>query len=176
MCRNEGIHTAIETNGNTDIEDIKILSELLDYVMIDLKHVDDKKHREYTYSDNKRNLEAIKYYTEHNITEVRIPVIPDFNDSAEEIQGMLDFRDIEENRLAKEYIDRKIEEQKINVNKAEANVERARRKMSEAMAEKKTYEKLRDKAFEEYLIEENRAESKVVDELTSYTYGQKAKA
>lgn len=92
------------------------------------------------------------------------------------IQGKLDFREIDENRLAKEYIDRKIEEQIVNVNKAEANVERARRKMSEAMAEKKTYEKLRDKAFEEYLIEENRAESKVVDELTSYTYGQKTKA
>lgn len=92
------------------------------------------------------------------------------------IQGKLDFREIDENRLAKEYIDRKIEDQIINVNKAEANVERARRKMSEAMAEKKTYEKLRDKAFEEYLIEENRAESKVVDELTSYTYGQKTKA
>lgn len=92
------------------------------------------------------------------------------------VQGKLDFREIDENRLAKEYIDRKIEDQIINVNKAEANVERARRKMSEAMAEKKTYEKLRDKAFEEYLIEENRAESKVVDELTSYTYGQKTKA
>ncbi|MCQ2525902.1 MAG: flagellar export protein FliJ [Lachnospiraceae bacterium] len=92
------------------------------------------------------------------------------------VQGKLDFREIDENRLAKEYIDRKIEDQIINVNKAEANVERARRKMSEAMAEKKTYERLRDKAFEEYLIEENRAESKVVDELTSYTYGQKTKA
>lgn len=91
------------------------------------------------------------------------------------VQGKLDFHDIEDNRLSKEYVDRKIEEQKINVNKAEANVERARRKMADAMAEKKTYEKLRERAFEEYLVEENRAESKVVDELTSYTYGQKTK-
>jgi len=91
------------------------------------------------------------------------------------VKGKLDFHDIEDNRLSKEYVDRKIEEQKINVNKAEANAERARRKMTEAMADKKTYDKLREKAFEEYLVEENRAESKVVDELTSYTYGQKAK-
>lgn len=91
------------------------------------------------------------------------------------LKGKLEFRDIEENKLAGEYVDRKIEEQKVNVNKAEANVERARRKMSEAMADRKTYDKLRERALNEFLAEENRAEGKVVDELTSYTYGQRAK-
>ena len=32
---------------------------------------------------------------------------------------------------------------------------------------------LREKAFEAFLQEENHAESKAIDELTSYTYGQK---
>lgn len=91
------------------------------------------------------------------------------------LKGKLEFREIDENRLSGEYVDRKIEEQKVNVNKAAANVERARRKMSDAMAERKTYDKLREKALNEFLAEENRAEGKVVDELTSYTYGQKAK-
>ena len=35
-------------------------------------------------------LEAIRYYAAHNRTEVRIPVIPSFNDTPEEIQAMLD--------------------------------------------------------------------------------------
>ena len=68
----------------------------------------------------------------------------------------------------------KIEEQTVNVNKAEANVERARRKMADAMADRKTYEKLREKAFEEFVAEENRAEGKAVDELTSYKYSIKS--
>ena len=91
------------------------------------------------------------------------------------IKGKLDFHDIEDNRLAKEFVERKIEEQMINVNKAEANVERARRKMADAVADKKTYDRLKERAFEDFMLEENRAESKAVDELTSYTYGQRTK-
>lgn len=91
------------------------------------------------------------------------------------IKGKLDFHDIENNRLAKEFVERKIEEQMVNVNKAEANVERARRKMADAVADKKTYDRLKERAFEDFMLEENRAESKAVDELTSYTYGQRTK-
>lgn len=91
------------------------------------------------------------------------------------IKGKLDFHDIEDNRLAKEFVERKIEEQMVNVNKAEANVERARRKMADAVADKKTYDRLKERAFEDFMLEENRAESKAVDELTSYTYGQRTK-
>ena len=37
----------------------------------------------------------------------------------------------------------------------------------------RSQEKLREKAFEQFVAEENSKESKEVDELTSYTYGQK---
>ena len=47
------------------------------------------------------------------------------------------------------------------------------REMAEAMKERKMHETLREKAFEAFLQEENHAESKAIDELTSYTYGQK---
>ena len=45
--------------------------------------------------------------------------------------------------------------------------------LEEVMKERKTYEKLREKSFEEFKAEVNHEESKEVDELTSYTYGQK---
>ena len=41
--------------------------------------------------------------------------------------------------------------------------------------ERKMHETLREKAFEAFLQEENHAESKAIDELTSYTYGQKTR-
>ena len=35
------------------------------------------------------------------------------------------------------------------------------------------HEKLKEKAFEQFMKDENAAEGKAVDELTSYTYGQR---
>lgn len=65
--------------------------------------------------------------------------------------------------------------QTIRVEKAKENVEAARERMAEAMKERKMHETLREKAFEAFLQEENHAESKAIDELTSYTYGQKTR-
>ncbi len=42
------------------------------------------------------------------------------------------------------------------------------------MKERKIFEKLREKAFEEFVFEENRKEQKEVDELMSYKHGTKA--
>ena len=66
-----------------------------------------------------------------------------------------------------------IEEQRRQVAAAAQKLERAREKLTEVMKERKTHENLKEKAFGQFLQEENRAESKMVDELTSYTYGQK---
>ena len=43
------------------------------------------------------------------------------------------------------------------------------------MQERKMHEKLKEKALLQFLDEEKAAEAKVVDELTSYTYGQRGK-
>lgn len=90
-CKKGGIHTAIETNGNTLPELLKRISPLVDEVMVDLKHINKEKHKHFTGADNQRTLEAIEYYVKHNSTEVRIPVIPAFNNTQEELQAMLDF-------------------------------------------------------------------------------------
>lgn len=92
------------------------------------------------------------------------------------LSGVLNFRDIEENKTALTVMDGYIAEQTGKVGLARRKAERAREDMAEAMRERKTYETLREKAFQEFLLEENRAESKTVDELVSYTYGLKRKA
>ena len=56
---------------------------------------------------------------------------------------------------------------------AEERVEEARAKLQEVMQERKMHEKLKEKAFEQFMKDENAAEGKAVDELTSYTYGQR---
>ncbi|MBR1852767.1 MAG: flagellar export protein FliJ [Lachnospiraceae bacterium] len=89
------------------------------------------------------------------------------------LSGTLDMLEIESNQNAIMVMDGLIGEQQGRVRRAEQNLERAREEMTVAMQERKTQEILREKAFEEFLREENRAESKAIDELTSYTYGQK---
>lgn len=92
------------------------------------------------------------------------------------LSGSLNVMDIEENKTAIIVMDGYIAEQTREVELARRKVERRREDMAEAMRERKTYETLRENAFQEFLIEENRAEGKTVDELVSYTYGQKKKA
>ncbi len=88
-------------------------------------------------------------------------------------QGRLTVRDLEDNRNAILVMEEYIIEQAVQVQKAQQQVEDAREHLADVMKERKMHETLREKAFESFLQEENRQEGKVVDELTSYTYGQK---
>ena len=87
--------------------------------------------------------------------------------------GTLRVLDLEENQRAIKVLDDHISAQAREVDLARRRAERAREDMAEAMRERKTYETLREKAFQEFLQEENKAEGKSVDELVSYSYGQK---
>lgn len=66
----------------------------------------------------------------------------------------------------------RIREQMVRVQDAEIKAERARLALQEAMVERKTYEKLKEKAFEEFKLEINAQEKKEVDELVSFTYSK----
>ena len=46
-------------------------------------------------------------------------------------------------------------------------------RLTEIMKDRKTHEKLKEKAFEQFLQDENARESKEIDELTSYRHGKK---
>lgn len=63
--------------------------------------------------------------------------------------------------------------QMIEVHKAELALEDARRALNEIMQDRKTHEKLKEKAFQQFMEEEKAAESKEIDQLVSYTYNNK---
>ena len=93
--------------------------------------------------------------------------------AAELLSGILNMQEIEENETAIMSMDGFIEEQRMQVALAEQNLERAREKLTDVMKERKTHENLKEKAFGQFMLEENRREGKEVDELTSYVYGQR---
>lgn len=88
-------------------------------------------------------------------------------------EDSLNVQDIRDNRNAILQMDEYIAYQRVQVSKAEAELEKERQKLQEAMQERKIQEKLRENAFEVFIKEENAREGKEVDELVSYTYGQK---
>lgn len=93
----------------------------------------------------------------------------------ETLQRKLNLLKIEELQNAVMRMEEYIVAQQREVDKAAREVEKERKKLTEAMIERKSHEKLKENAFEQFMQELNSAEGKEVDELTSYTYGQKNK-
>ena len=89
------------------------------------------------------------------------------------LEGTLNLRKIEENKTAILCMEGYIEKQRFNVEDAKRNLEKARQRLEEVIMERKTHEKLKEKAFQQFLMEEKKQESKEIDQLTSYTYGQR---
>ena len=87
----------------------------------------------------------------------------------------LDLLKIDELQNAVMRMEEYIVVQKQEVDKAYRVLEKERQKLTEVMIERKSHEKLKENAFEQFLQDLNSAEGKEVDELTSYTYAQKNK-
>ncbi len=81
LARLDGIHCAIETSGYCSGEVFSAVVERLDYVIMDLKVIDPKKHKKYVGVDNGGILENFQYLAHGKKPFViRIPLIPGVND------------------------------------------------------------------------------------------------
>ncbi|MDE5681255.1 MAG: glycyl-radical enzyme activating protein [Mailhella sp.] len=93
QCKTLNIHTAAETSGFAPYEHVKEILSRLDMCFYDIKHVNDKKHREITGQSNKliiENLIKILKETTTPIT-VRLPLIPTINDDEQHLAQYADF-------------------------------------------------------------------------------------
>ncbi len=88
----------------------------------------------------------------------------------EEISDALHIGEIRRREDAVEILKGYVAAQEQVVDEREQELEIARVRLNEARKERKTFEKLREKAFEKYIAEENRKEQKEVDELVSYRF------
>lgn len=91
LCRSHFFHTAMETCALTSWEKLAPLLDLLDLVYMDLKHMDEGRHIEWTGTSNRIILENIRRAARHNQVILRIPVVPGFNDSVENIRKSAHF-------------------------------------------------------------------------------------
>ncbi len=91
-CREQGVHTAIETAANFPWERIASILPVTDLVMMDIKLLDSEKHRECTGVSNERILaNAVRLGQQAQPLIVRTPVVPGVNDTSEEIAAIAEF-------------------------------------------------------------------------------------
>lgn len=88
-----GMSTALESMGCAKYEVIERILPYLDQYLLDIKHMDPAKHKEYTRHSNELMLDNAKKIAASGLTElsIRVPVIPGFNDTPKEIQDIAAF-------------------------------------------------------------------------------------
>lgn len=91
-CRQSGLHTALDTCGYSSADALERLLGYADMVLLDLKLLDDKRHRELTGVGLGPILESARLVTKSGKPLwIRTPVIPGCTDSEENIGALAAF-------------------------------------------------------------------------------------
>lgn len=94
-AKHAGINTAMESMGCAGYGVIQEILPVLDHYLLDIKHMDPQKHKEYTGKSNDLMLENAMKIAKSGETKltIRVPVIPAFNDTVREIREIAAFAD-----------------------------------------------------------------------------------
>lgn len=96
MCKENSIHTALDTCGYAPEHVYRKLLPYVDLVLFDIKEIDLEKHQKFTSIPNDlilRNAIWIASYTKNNNKQfwVRTPIIPNYTATEENIRGIGEF-------------------------------------------------------------------------------------
>ena len=92
MCKKAGLHTAIDTSGCAGWSEFMKILPFTDLFLYDIKHMDPVQHKKHTGVDNGLILENLRKLSDSGkAIEIRIPVIPVYNDDAGNIQKTAEF-------------------------------------------------------------------------------------
>lgn len=93
-ARTRRIKTAVETCGVAKWESIEPCLQYLNYIMFDVKSMNDEKHIAFTGRSHTLpldNLRKIREAEPYKDIRVRTPIIPGFNDTVEDVQAIIKF-------------------------------------------------------------------------------------
>jgi pyruvate formate lyase activating enzyme len=91
-CKSKGYHTAVDTSGFSRVENYKSIIPYTDLFLFDIKHMDEISHIEFTGVSNSGILDNYRFLLESGKDiMLRIPVIPGFNDNADNMERLKQF-------------------------------------------------------------------------------------
>jgi pyruvate formate lyase activating enzyme len=93
MCKQAGLHTAIETTGMARWETLEKVLKYVDLILYDLKHMDPKSHQKYTGASNDLILKNLRRIRRNYTIPIvaRIPIIPGYNADLKNIEDTARF-------------------------------------------------------------------------------------
>jgi pyruvate formate lyase activating enzyme len=90
--KQSGISCGIDTCGFTARKHIEAVLPYVDFFLWDIKHMNGDKHTEYTGVSNELILDNVRFAAGENIPLfLRLPVIPGYNDSEDNLLDLCDF-------------------------------------------------------------------------------------
>lgn len=84
-CKAQGWHTAIETTAYSNKEVIESVFPYIDLTLMDIKGTNSELHKKFTGVSNEIIIENAKLVSKLSKMVVRVPLIPEFNSSKEDI-------------------------------------------------------------------------------------------
>ncbi len=94
LCKQEGIHTCLDTSGCMLTPAIKDMLAVTDRVLLDIKYTKDEDYRRYVGCSLSTPLAFLSYLNEQRIpVTLRQVIIPKLNDSGEDIKRLCALRD-----------------------------------------------------------------------------------
>ena len=93
-CKERFFHTALETCGHGPWRHLKQISEYVDLLYYDIKHMDPQRHKELTGVSNELILSNARRVLSGGVgceVIVRIPIVPGCNDSEPEVEAIARF-------------------------------------------------------------------------------------
>jgi pyruvate formate lyase activating enzyme len=90
--KKESISVGVDTCGHVPLTNIEKVLPYIDFFLWDIKHMNDQKHKKFTGVSNKLILSNARSVSERNIPlYIRVPVIPGYNDSEDNIRATCEF-------------------------------------------------------------------------------------
>ena len=90
-CKEDGLHTVLDTCGYIPWQTMQKLLEYTDLVLYDIKCLDARKHSKATGKPNDLIIANAQRIAEYKELWARIPLVPGFNDSVEDIRAIMHF-------------------------------------------------------------------------------------
>ena len=99
LAKEQGVHTTVDTSGNPfDLNNpewmakFDKLMEVTDLFMLDIKEIDDEKHKALTKWTNKNILDMANYLSDHGKEMwIRLVLVPDLSDDEDGLKKLNDF-------------------------------------------------------------------------------------
>jgi len=91
-CKENDIHTAVDTTGYTDKKSLDNIIPYTDLFLFDLKIIDPENHLKYTSASNEKILNNLKHFVSENSNVIiRIPLIPKITVTTENIKEIIKY-------------------------------------------------------------------------------------